>query len=343
MLLLVPSILLISTVLSQDIPEYGPISANFDAWLDRNGYGKYDYARLDLGTAGSFGGMSSDMEYFDTSKDPVIFFHGNSDAALTANNFSTGWTTTVQYFLNQGYTLGHLYGTSWGNTNTTAAVERDHDCVTVFRLRKFVEAVMDYTGAKQINIISHSMGVTLARKVILGGYINADDGSCNIGKPLGNKVRVILGIAGANFGLCACVGHWLGVTWPTCNDDNGLWPGETCYPNPMNGQCAASPLPSPCNGLTYSKFLMDLNNSRFKPAQHIFSMWSMEDELIDLRRMSRKFGDDLIGDGNMVWGRPTSEIPFSDSNKIYKNYTHMETKLNTAADQFHIITQLTIP
>lgn len=35
---------------------------------------------------------------------------------------------------------------------------------------------MDYTGAKQINIISHSMGVTLARKVILGGYINADDG-----------------------------------------------------------------------------------------------------------------------------------------------------------------------
>lgn len=63
MLLLVPSILLISTVLSQDIPEYGPISANFDAWLDRNGYGKYDYARLDLGTAGSFGGMSSDMEY----------------------------------------------------------------------------------------------------------------------------------------------------------------------------------------------------------------------------------------------------------------------------------------
>ncbi|ULT95549.1 hypothetical protein L3Y34_004337 [Caenorhabditis briggsae] len=322
-------LLLLSTVFSQDIPQYGPISAHFDSWLDRNGYEKYEYARLDLGTAGSFGGMSSEMQYFDTTKDPVIFFHGNSDAALTANNFSTGWTSTVEYFLNQGYTLAHLYGTSWGNTNTTAAVERDHDCVTVFRLRKFVEAVMDYTGAKQINIISHSMGVTLARKVILGGYINADDGSCNIGKPLGTKVRAILGIAGANFGLCACVGHWLGVVWPTCNDDNGLWPGETCYPTRMDGMCATSPLPYPCNGLTYSKFLMDLNNSRFKPAQHIFSMWSM--------------GDDLIGDGNMVWGRPTSEIPMSDGNKIYKNYSHMETKLNTAADQFHIITQLNIP
>lgn len=47
-------------------------------------------------------------------------------------------------------------------------------------------------------------------------------GTCNIGKPLGNKVRAILGIAGANFGLCACVGHWLGVTWPTCNDDVSL-------------------------------------------------------------------------------------------------------------------------
>uniref|UniRef100_A0A8R1HK75 Lipase n=1 Tax=Caenorhabditis japonica TaxID=281687 RepID=A0A8R1HK75_CAEJA len=327
---------ILGTVISQ---EYGPITAHFDAWLDVNGYGKYDYARLDLGTAGSFGGLSSEKDiqfvsfvfeyYFDTSKDPVIFFHGNSDAALTANNFSTGWTKTVKYFLSQGYTLAHLYGTSWGNTNTTAAVERDHDCATVTRLRKFTEAVMEYTGAKQINIISHSMGVTLARKVIFGGYINAEDGECFIGKPLGNKVRAILGIAGANFGLCACVGHWLGVMWPTCNDDNGLWPGETCYPNRLDGMCATSPLPYPCNGLTYSKFLMDLNNSKMKPAQHIFSMWSM--------------GDDLIGDGNMVWGRPTSEIPYSDGNKVYTNYTHMETKLNTTADQFHIITQLSIP
>uniref|UniRef100_A0A1I7U7G5 Myb-like domain-containing protein n=1 Tax=Caenorhabditis tropicalis TaxID=1561998 RepID=A0A1I7U7G5_9PELO len=60
-------------------------------------------------------------------------------------------------------------------------------------------------------------------------------------------------------------------------------------------------------------------------------------------KMNVERGDDLIGDGNMVWGRPTSEIPLSDGNKIYKNFTHMETKLNTAADQFFIITQLTIP
>lgn len=36
-------------------------------------------------------------------------------------------------------------------------------------LRAFVEAVIAYTGAPQVNIISHSMGVTLARKVIKGG------------------------------------------------------------------------------------------------------------------------------------------------------------------------------
>uniref|UniRef100_A0A1I7U7F9 Secreted protein n=1 Tax=Caenorhabditis tropicalis TaxID=1561998 RepID=A0A1I7U7F9_9PELO len=64
MLLLSTSLLLlISTVSSDDIPQYGPISAHFDSWLDRNGYGKFDFSRLDLGTAGSFGGMSSEMQY----------------------------------------------------------------------------------------------------------------------------------------------------------------------------------------------------------------------------------------------------------------------------------------
>lgn len=35
--------------------------------------------------------------------------------------------------------------------------------------RKFVEAVIEYTGAKKINIIGHSMGVTLGRGIIKGG------------------------------------------------------------------------------------------------------------------------------------------------------------------------------
>ena len=36
-------------------------------------------------------------------------------------------------------------------------------------LRAFIEAVLTYTKADKVDVISHSMGVTLARKAIQGG------------------------------------------------------------------------------------------------------------------------------------------------------------------------------
>jgi len=36
-------------------------------------------------------------------------------------------------------------------------------------LRAFTEAVIAYTGAAKIDVIGHSMGVTLSRRVIKGG------------------------------------------------------------------------------------------------------------------------------------------------------------------------------
>ena len=41
-------------------------------------------------------------------------------------------------------------------------------------LRNFVEAVIDYTQANKVSIISHSMGVTLGRKVVQGGSVSID-------------------------------------------------------------------------------------------------------------------------------------------------------------------------
>lgn len=38
-------------------------------------------------------------------------------------------------------------------------------------LRAFTEAVMKYTGAEKIDVVSHSMGVTLGRRVIKGGLV----------------------------------------------------------------------------------------------------------------------------------------------------------------------------
>ncbi|CAD6191378.1 unnamed protein product [Caenorhabditis auriculariae] len=294
------------------LKNFGPITDHFETWLNQNGYEKYNFGRSDMGNFGSFGGKADDNE--EIIHEPVVFIHGNSDAALTANDFSTGWTKTVSYFVSQNYSMAELYATSWGNTNTTQAVFRDHDCVTTHRLRMFFEAVLQYTGATRISVISHSMGVTLGRKIVQGGFITADDGTCNIGKSLTPRVNVFLGIAGANFGLCVCILQGDGTTWPTCNMKNGLWPGDSCGENQQ----------------AYSQFLMDINaRGAHLEGKYIFSMWSKD--------------DDLIGYGDNVWGRFTSEIPNSAGNVIYSNRTHMQTKEDSAADQFFIVTRHALP
>lgn len=71
-------------------------------------------------------------------------------------------------------------------------------------LRAFTEAVISYTGATKIDIIGHSMGVTLGRRVVKGGIVNAAPNPFNLGPSLASKVDTFIGIAGANFGLYSC-------------------------------------------------------------------------------------------------------------------------------------------
>lgn len=47
------------------------------------------------------------------------------------------------------------------------------------------------TGAAKVDMISHSMGVTLGRKVVQGGAIQQKDGTtCDIGPNIKDKVRL---------------------------------------------------------------------------------------------------------------------------------------------------------
>jgi len=48
-------------------------------------------------------------------------------------------------------------------------------------LRKFTEAVIAYTGAEKIDIIGHSMGVILGRRILKGGLVHEDEGDFNLG------------------------------------------------------------------------------------------------------------------------------------------------------------------
>lgn len=305
----------------------------------RNGYAGYDFVRADYGTQGSYGGKTENAP--KVSNTPVIFIHGNSDAALRRSSSATGWSNSIQYFLEHGYTVAELYATSWQDTNALNAASRTHDCKDLTRLRKFMEAVLAYTGAPKVSVVSHSMGVTLARKIIKGGSVSAADGKCDLGLPLNKKVEVMIGIAGANYGLCNCEGG-SALLEKTCNRENGLWPGDSCGLNYLD--CGLTPLPWPCSGVNYSAFLMQLNSDRNKEGDYVFSMWSLC-KLSNHHCFSNRFfaADDLIEYGNMVWGRSTSFIPTSDGKVVYAVYTHMETKELTYVDQYQMVKYKTIP
>ncbi|GMR35020.1 hypothetical protein PMAYCL1PPCAC_05215, partial [Pristionchus mayeri] len=282
----------------------GPLTSHFATWLQDNGYGDNDFLRLDYGDQGSYGGKTTADETIDNT--PVVFVHGNSDSALNAGYY-IGWTNTIQCFIDHGWNSASLYATSWGDDDGANAELRTHNCATTQRLRRFLIAVQNYTQYEKVHVIGHSMGVTLGRKIILGGKITASDGDCDLGAPI-RFVDVFVGLAGANYGLCHCI---VDSDHPTCNHDNGYWPGDFCGDNGAD-QCGAAVMKEPCNGVKYSKFMTDLNNDFDQLAKRVVSAWSS--------------ADDLIQYGDNIWGKPTSLIPRSTDTKIYPNYTHMETK-----------------
>lgn len=128
---------------------------------------------------------------------------------------------------------------------------------------------MAYTGADKVDIISHSMGVTLGRRVIKGGKVKSD--SLDLGAALTSRVDTFVGIAGANWGLAICFSDPLPAT---CSAKNGFYPGYMIGP------------------MGLSDYLSELNNDKTKEGSYVASILSTFDDLI------------LFGD--LVYGKYTS-------------------------------------
>jgi hypothetical protein len=279
------------------------LTADFQTWLNQTGYESYNFMRTDIDPLGaSYGGKQSQNEQI--TNDPIIFIHGNSDKAIGFTGWQTGFTNSIEYFISQGYTEAELYATTWGPADAFQMANQYHSFAYLSYLRAFVEAVLNYTGAAQVDIISHSMGVTLGRKVVQGGTGN-DNGPYNLGPSLLQKVDTFIGIAGANWGLTNCYSD---SQYPTCGTTNGLYPGWAIGP------------------LGLSTILNNINNGP-NVATHLFSLWSSF--------------DNLIGYGDIVWMQPTSNIPNQNGHVEYTDpfYTHLTLKDNTTQEQYQIITQ----
>ncbi|QSQ27263.1 alpha/beta hydrolase [Pyxidicoccus parkwayensis] len=217
-------------------------SNDFKQWLQTHGYGKYAFAQ---GNVPAFGGKRTPGE--KVTKEPVIFIHGNSDSAA-------GWKGSIETFSKNGYKPSELYAMTWGPANPLQAANQHHSQEYLEEVRAFIQAVKEYTGAKKVDVIGHSMGVTLARKAIQGGdgFDPYAHSKFNLGKPLTDSVDTFVGIAGANHGLAAAL--WTGDMVPTTNRTSGLHPD--------------------------SAILKDLNAVNHDEGEHVYSIWSNVDEVV---------------------------------------------------------------
>lgn len=295
--------LTISLLLVLSASAFGQLTTDFQNWLNANGYSSYNFNS----GGNSFGGRAFAGEALVNQ--PVIFIHGNSDAALGNSYGMTGWIASRNYFISQGYKGAELYAITWGDNNPAMSAYQYHSLPNLQKIRAFIQAVKAYTGAAKVDIVTHSMGVTLTRKAILGGTGNdlLNGGNYNLGGNLTSIVDTFVGIAGANRGLVSC--YQTGGTTPTCANTNGLYPGYL-YFGFVTG---------------VSNILTNINASSHYEGTYVYSMWSTVDE--------------IIGYGNIVYGQYTSQIPAQNGEKRFTSvpYGHFNSKDLTGYNQLRMV------
>jgi pimeloyl-ACP methyl ester carboxylesterase len=190
---------------------------------------------------GGFGGIHRHARLHHT---PVIFVHGNQADAQN-------WLATMLQFQHlAGYSMQEMYAISYnglGNfyagaptsqpttpdqdyfsQNPTGFANGGHGAANedeIPDLCRFIEAVQAYTGSKQVDLVTHSLGVTIGRKLLVD-Y-----------PALRQNVRAFVAIAGANHGTTVCRG--IDTSYYGCNE---IAPG-TAWLKQLNGYGEA-PLPT---------------------------------------------------------------------------------------------------
>ena len=133
------------------------------------------------------------------TRTPVIFLHGNNDTPFpTACNPFGRMQAMAQYLADSGYATSELWGLGYQGDQCDLAAHPTHrsgiahtNAANVPDLRRFVQAVLAYTGAKEVDIVAHSLGVTLARE-----WMRQDEA--------GRLVRRFVAIDGPNGGIINC-------------------------------------------------------------------------------------------------------------------------------------------
>jgi pimeloyl-ACP methyl ester carboxylesterase len=132
---------------------------------------------------------------------PVILLHGNNDTPYPTDcNANYGQMHDFAQYLHDeaGYAHSELWALGWQGeqcdlqTNPPARSDVPHTvAANVADLRAFVRALLQYTGAQQVDIVAHSLGSTLARE-----WMRQDDAYAT--------VRNLVAVDGTNHGIINC-------------------------------------------------------------------------------------------------------------------------------------------
>jgi len=130
---------------------------------------------------------------------PVIFLHGNNDTPFPTACNPFGYIRNIaQYLLDTGYRPSELWGLGYQGDQCDLAAEVPrksgvaHSTVAAAQLiGDFVHAVLAYTGARHVDIVAHSLGVTAAREWMLQARAYG-------------LVRALVAIDGPNHGIISC-------------------------------------------------------------------------------------------------------------------------------------------
>lgn len=186
---------------------------------------------------GGFGGGDCTAE-----KTPVVFVHGNGDKAINwdspiedgVGDFAAPLRSVYDELRHRGYNACELFGVTYLDEQERQAAGRNYHRPAKYEiLKQFVDAVKAYTGKDRVDVVAHSLGVSMTLATLK--YYDAWD-----------SVRRFVNIAGGIRGLNSCL--YVGYANPlatTCGSQNafnpyvfGFYPSGAVFGR--NGWTAAS-------------------------------------------------------------------------------------------------------
>jgi len=160
---------------------------------------------------GGFGGGSC-----TATKTPVIFIHGNADNAISfdmppgyVKDYGTPTNSVYDELKARGYNDCEIFGVTYLSSSEQGSAQYNYHSPGKYGIIKtFIDKVKAYTGKTQVDIVAHSMGVSMSLATL--HYYNN-----------WTSVRKFINLAGGLRGLYSC--YYTGYAnayAPTCGSQN---------------------------------------------------------------------------------------------------------------------------